>query len=117
MGMPTKKMIQPIFQDKKLEIYKDLVIIKDCYAPRLDKKLWVSDIENVRVENLTFLSGKYRLWGTGTFRSWFPFHFGREARDKALVIKRKSGVLKAIKVTLDKEDPSKACELLINLLH
>ena len=117
VGMSTEKRIQPIFQDKKLEIYKDLVIIKDCYAPRLDKKLRISDIENVWVENLTFVGGKYRLWGTGTFRSWFPFHFGREARDKALVIKRKSGVLKAIKVTLDKEDPSKACELLINLLH
>jgi len=55
IGMPTKKTIQPIFQDKKLEIYKDLVIIKDCYAPRLDKKLRISDIENVWAENLTFL--------------------------------------------------------------
>ena len=115
--MSTEKMIQPIFQDKKLEIYQDLVIIKDCYAPGLDQKLCISDIENVWVEKLTFLRGKYRLGGTGTFRSWFPFHFGREARDNALVRKRKSGVLKAIKVTLDKEDPSKACELLINLLH
>ena len=115
--MSTEKGIQPIFQDKKLEIYKDLVIIKDCYAPRFDKKLRISDIENVWVENLTFLGGKYRLCGTGTFRSWFPFHLGREARDKALVIKQKSGVMKAIKVTLDTEDPSKACELLINLLH
>ena len=115
--MSTEKRIQPIFQDKKLEIYKDLIIIRDCYAPGLDKKLRISDIENVWVENLTFLGGKYRLWGTGTFRSWFPFHLGREVRDRALVIKRKSGVMKAIKVTLDTEDPSKACELLINLLH
>ena len=115
--MSTKKMIQPIFQDKKLEIYRDIVIIKDYYAPRFDKKLRISDIENVWVENLTFLGGKYRLWGTGAFRRWFPFHLGRETKDKALVIRRKSGVLKAIKITLDTENPSKACELLINLLH
>ena len=110
-------MIQPIFQDKKLEIYEDFVIVKDYYAPRLHKKLRTSDIEDVWVENLTFLGGKYRLWGTGTFRRWFPFHLGREARDKALVIRRKSGLIKAIKITLDTEDLSKACELLNKLIH
>ena len=47
-------MAIPISQDKKLEIYKDCVIIKDYYAPRLDKKLRTSDIENVWVENLTY---------------------------------------------------------------
>jgi len=117
VGMSTEKRIQPIFQDKKLEIYKDLVIIKDCYAPGLNKKLRISDIENVWVENLTFLGGKHRLWGTGTFRRWFPFHLGREAKDKALVIRRKSGVIKAIKITLDTEDPIKACGLLSKLIH
>ena len=109
-------MVQPIFQDKKLEIHKDFVIVKDYYAPRLDKKLRTSDIENVWVENLTILSGKYRLWGTGAFRRWFPFHLGREAKDKALVIRRKSGLIKAIKITLDTEEPSKACRLLNNLI-
>ena len=110
-------MTKPIFQDKKLEIYKDWVIIKDYYAPRLDKKLRTSDIENVWIENLTFLGGKYRLWGTGTFRTWLPFHFGRDARNKVLVIRRKTGLIKRIKVTLDTQDPVKACGLLCNLLH
>jgi len=110
-------MTKPIFQDKKLEIYEDQVIIKDYYAPRLDKKLRTSDIESVWVENLTFIGGKYRLWGTGTFRTWAPFHLGRDARDKALVIRRKSGIIKAIKITLDTQDPVKACGILYNLLH
>ncbi len=116
-GMSTKRMIQPIFHDKKLEIYKDIVIIKDYYAPRLHKRLRISDIEDVWVENLTFLGGKYRLWGTGAFRRWFPFHLGREAKDKALVIRRKSGLIKAIKITLDTEAPIKACGLLGKLIH
>ena len=110
-------MARPIFHDKKLEIYKDFVVIKDYYAPALDKKLKISDIENVWVENLTFLGGKYRLWGTGTFRRWFPFHLGRGAQDKALVIRRKSGLIKEMKITLDSEDSVKACGLLNNLLH
>jgi len=101
-------MTEPIFQDKKLEIYRDLVIIKDYYAPRLDKKLRTSDIEDVWVENLTFLGGKYRLWGTGTFHRWFPFHLERSTQDKALVIRRKSRLIKLIKVTLDTQDPVKA---------
>lgn len=70
-------MTKPIFQDKKLEIYRDCVIIKDYYAPRLDKKLRTSDIENVLVENLTFLGGKYRLWATGTFRKMVSFSPGK----------------------------------------
>ena len=110
-------MTEPIFQDKKLEIYGDFVIIKDYYAPRLDKKLRTSDIENVWVENLTFLGGKYRLWGTGTFRRWSPFHLERSTQDKALIIRRKSGLIKTIKVTLDTQDPVKAYGLLYNLLH
>lgn len=110
-------MIKPIFHDEKLEIYKDCVIVKDYYAPGFDKKLRTSDIENVWVENLTFVGGKYRLWGTGTFRTWAPFHFGRATRDKALVIRRKSGLIKAIKITLETQNPAKACGLLCNLLH
>jgi len=110
-------MKRPIFKDKKLEIHKDFVVIKDYYAPGLDKKLEISDIENVWVENIRFLSGKHRLWGTGTFRRWFPFHLARSTQDKALVIRRKSGLIKAIKVTLDTQDPVKAYGLLCNLLH
>ena len=109
-------MIRPRFQDKKLEIYDRYVIIKDYHAPGLDKKVPTSDIENVWVEDLTVLSGKCRLWGTGTFRRWYPFHLGRNAREKAVVIRRKSGIIKEVKVSLDTEDPSKACGLLNTLL-
>ena len=49
-------MTHPLFLDKKLEIHKDFVIIKDYYAPRFDKKLGTSDIEKVWVENLSALS-------------------------------------------------------------
>jgi hypothetical protein len=110
-------MTDPIFQDKKLEIYRDFVIIKDYYAPRLDKKLSISEISEVWVENLTVLGGKYRLWGTGTFLRWFPFHLERSSRDKALVIRRKSGLIKSTKVTLDAQDPLEAFELICELLH
>ena len=109
-------MTKPIFQDKKLEIYRDFLIIKDYYAPWFDKKLRISDIKDVWVENLTVLGGKYRLWGTGTFLRWFPFHPERSYRDKALVVRRKSGLIKKIKITLDTQAPLKACELIHNLL-
>ncbi len=106
-----------IFQDKKLEIYREFLVIKDYYAPWLDKKLKISDIRDVWVEDLTVLGGKYRLWGTGTFLSWLPFHAERSCRDKALVVKRKSGLMRKAKITLDTQDPSKACELIRNLLR
>jgi hypothetical protein len=110
-------MTEPLFQDRKLEIYRDFLIIRDYYAPWLDKKLRISDIKDVWVENLTVLGGKYRLWCTGWFLSWFPFHAERSDRDKAVVVKRKSGLIRKTKITLDTQDPLKACELIHNLLR
>lgn len=105
-----------IFRDRKLEICKEYVIIRDYYGPRIDKKLRISDIDCVWVEKLTWLSGKLRMWGSGTFRRWAPFDLGREAKDRALIIRRKSGLIKEITITLDNEDPTKASELLNGLI-
>jgi hypothetical protein len=106
-----------IFQDRKFEIYRNFVIIKDYYAPGVHKRVRISDIENVWVEKLTWLSGKLRMWGSGTFRRWAPFDFEREAKDKALIIRQKSGLIKEITITLDTRDPEKAHELLFDLLR
>jgi len=58
-----------------------------------------------------------RMWGSGTFRRWAPFDPEREAGEKALIIGRRSGLIKEITITLDTEDPDKAYELLYDLLH
>jgi hypothetical protein len=106
-----------ILQDRKLEIYRDSVIIKDYYAPGVHRGLRISAIENVWVEKLTWLSGKLRMWGSGTFRRRAPFDLEREAKDKALIIRQKRGLIKEITITLDTQDPDRAYELLHDLLH
>jgi len=42
-------MSHPIFFDKKLEIYKEAVVIKDYHAPPFHKRLLISNIESVLV--------------------------------------------------------------------
>jgi hypothetical protein len=111
-----QRMSHPIFFDKKLEIYKDTVVIKDYHVPRFHKRLSMSNIESVRVlEKLTFRTGKYRLGGSQWFGVWLPYHWKRHWRKEALIIRQKRGWIKDIVVTLDSEDPTKACQILQTL--
>ena len=109
-------MSHPIFFDKKLEIYKEAVVIKDYPAPRFHKRLLISNIESVLVvERLTFRTGKYRLGGSQWFGVWLPFHLKRDWRKEALVIRQKKGLIRDIVVTVNSEDPVKACQVVHNL--
>jgi len=109
-------VLRPIFCDKKLEIYEDAVVIKDYHVPRFHKRLPLLNIESVRVvDRLTFRTGKYRLAGSQWFGVWLPFHWRRNWRKEALIIRQKRGWIKDIVVTLDSEDPVKAHRILQNL--
>lgn len=108
-------MTCPLFHDKKLDIYDGYVVIKDYHAPGLDKTIPTADIESARVVGLTGLRGKWRLWGTGTFRRWYPFHQGRHAQENAVVIRRKTGLIKEVTVSLESSDLGTACRLLNDL--
>lgn len=49
------------------------------------KKVPVSDIERIEVKSPTLRNGKWRLWGTGNIKTWFPQDWDRPQRDRIFI--------------------------------
>lgn len=77
-----------LYSDKLVEIAEDSILVKDYYYPFGDKRVHFDNIESIIVQKATFLSGKYRYYGSGDFRTWFPPD-NRTSRDKIFTIKIK----------------------------
>ena len=77
-----------LYSDKLVEITNDSILVKGYYYPFGDKRVDFNNIESIIVQKPTLLSGKYRYYGTGDFRTWFPPDI-RSSRDKIFTIKIK----------------------------
>jgi hypothetical protein len=99
-----------IYKDKLVEIEEDSILIKDYYYPFGDKRVNFNNIESIIVQKPTLLSGKYRYYGSGDFRTWFPPD-NRSTRDKIFTIKIKK---KWWRVGLTVEDSETVLKLFKN---
>jgi len=79
-------MDQLLYKDKLIEIFDNSIIFHDYYFPFRDKRVEFENVDSVVVLKPTILSGKYRYYGTGDFRTWFPPDH-RSSRDKIFVMK------------------------------
>jgi hypothetical protein len=79
-----------LYSDKLVEIYNDSILVRDYYYPFGDKRVHFENIERILVQKPTLKSGKYRYYGSGDFRTWFPPD-NRTSRDKifTIIIKKK----------------------------
>lgn len=75
-----------LYSDKLLDITDDAIVLKRYYFPRGAKRVAFSDIERIASEHPTWRNGKWRVWGTGTFRTWFPLDWQRPSRDRVFII-------------------------------
>jgi hypothetical protein len=75
-----------VYSDKLVEISNDAVLVRNYYYPFGDKRVDFEKIESIIVQKPTLLSGKYRYYGTGDFRTWFPPD-NRSSRDVIFIIK------------------------------
>ena len=67
---------QLLYEDKLVVIKEDSLILKSYYFPSMSPKLILASL----------LTGKWRVHGTGDFRTWFPFDPSRTKRDKIFLI-------------------------------
>jgi hypothetical protein len=74
--------------DKLIAIGDDSILIRKYYFPFGSKRVKLSDIKNITVYEPSLLSGKYRYWGTGNFRTWYPSD-NRINRDKIFIMRLK----------------------------
>lgn len=74
-----------LYTDKRVEIDSESILVRDYYFPFGNRRIRFNAIEKIVVKSPTILTGKYRFYGTGDFRTWFPPD-NRTARDRILII-------------------------------
>jgi hypothetical protein len=76
-----------LYKDKLVEINDESIILYNYYFPALSSKIiFFDDIKNIIIKKPTLFSGKWRIQGTGNFRTWFPFDAQRPKRDKIFIV-------------------------------
>ena len=76
-----------LYQDNLVEIKDDLIILKNYYFPSMSpKNILFTNVEKIEVKEPTLLRGKWRIQGTGDFRTWYPMDSYRPKRDKIFLI-------------------------------
>lgn len=78
-----------LYRDALVEISEDSILFLNYYYPFGNKRVSFNDVERLLVKVPSIRSGKYRYYGTGDFRTWFPPD-DRTSRDKIFVLIHKS---------------------------
>ncbi len=78
-----------LYTDKLVEIDDDSILVRNYYYPFGNKRVNFDNVDNIVVLKPTLWSGKYRFYGSGDFRAWFPPD-NRVSRDKIYIIKIKN---------------------------
>lgn len=84
LGM--SQMTEVLYFDSLICITKDCVRFKNYYFPFGSKSIEISQIDHVEILVPTLLSGKWRIHGSGDFRTWFPRDVKRSKRDLIFLI-------------------------------
>ncbi len=79
-----------LYKDSLVAINSNQLILHNYYFPiGASKKIAFSKIDHIECIEPTLLKGKWRLWGMGDFKTWFPADFSRNKRDTIFVIHQK----------------------------
>jgi hypothetical protein len=75
-----------LYSDRLVEITSETILFRVYYFPLGKKQINISDIESIEITEPTLFNGKYRIHGTGDFKTWFPRDRKRPIRDKIFII-------------------------------
>jgi hypothetical protein len=75
-----------LYSDSLVEISADTMLFRRYYFPVGARRINLSEIERVIVQNPTFSTGKYCLQGNGELRAWFAMDLQRPKRTKIFII-------------------------------
>jgi len=89
---PKKRQITDkdiVYNDRFLEIYQDHMILSGFYfGPVGRKKLPFKNISEIKIVDIGFWKGKYRVQGTGDFKTWFTHDIDRPSKTIAFILYR-----------------------------
>jgi hypothetical protein len=90
LGLGMRQMTEVLYSDSLICITKNLVRFQQYYFPFGSKSIEISQIDHVEILIPTLLSGKWRIHGSGDFRTWFPRDAKRPRRDLIFIIHLRS---------------------------
>jgi hypothetical protein len=79
-----------LYSDSLVEISTETILFRRYYFPFGMKRLKLSDIERVIVQNPSFSTGKYRLQGSAGMHTWSPMDLHRPRRKKIFFTRLRS---------------------------
>lgn len=99
-----------LYADRLVEIAEDSILFHYYYFPTgSSKRVLFSTVEHIRARPLTFLTGKWRIWGSGDLVTWFPADWNRPARTTGFLLVGKG---KTIRIGFTVEDEAAVWEIL-----
>jgi hypothetical protein len=75
-----------LYEDQWIECTPDDLRIRGYYFPWGTKRIPYSSIRQVTIVNMGLLTGRGRIWGSSTLRTWASLDPGRPSKTKALVL-------------------------------
>jgi hypothetical protein len=75
-----------LYSDSLVEVSTEIILFKRYYFPIGAKRVKLSDIERVIIQQPGFFTGKYRLQGSAGLHTWFPMDLQRPRRSKIFLI-------------------------------
>jgi hypothetical protein len=75
-----------LYSDSLVEISADTILFRRYYFPVGRRRVRLSEVEHVVVQNPTFATGKYCLQGSEGWHTWFPMDRQRPKRTKIFLI-------------------------------
>jgi len=79
-------MTEILYSDSLVEISHDTLFFRHYYFPVGSKKIALKNAEKIEILDPTLMTGKWRIHGTGDFRTWFPRDPKRPERDMIFII-------------------------------
>jgi hypothetical protein len=74
-----------LYQDRLIELTEQEMVFHYYYFPFGDKRVHLDQITAIQVRPAGLLTGSWRIWGTGDFRTWFPLDLMRPSRDRIFI--------------------------------
>lgn len=78
-----------IYRDSLISLTENEIVFEHYYFPIGKKVVLLADIEWITVKEPSLWNGKWRIQGTGNFKTWFPLDFKRFKRDRIFFAKLK----------------------------
>jgi hypothetical protein len=84
------------YDDGGVACTADALVIRRYYFPFGNKSIRYVKIDQAQRVPLTFMSGRWRIWGSGDFVHWFNLDSGRPDKNEAFIINVRGSVFKPV---------------------